>query len=73
MAEALRARGVAVCILSGSRAVPDLLCSTYSKTWLITISPSRGLSPARARFAATWPGECYLVRTIPDALATILR
>lgn len=73
IADALREAGVSVCVLSGEGdGVPDLLCATHEKTWLIEVKTNSGdLTNEQTRFFATWRGEIQLVRTIEDALATV--
>lgn len=73
IADALRAAGVSVCIISSAGdGIPDLLVSTHERTWLIEVKGPKGtLTEDQARFAATWRGEIQLVRSIEDALRTI--
>lgn len=73
--DALRQAGVAVAFLShAGGGLPDLLCSTHERTWLIEVKTKDGkLKPDQTRFFASWPGEIQLVRTVDDAMATIRR
>lgn len=73
IADALRAAGVGVCLLSSAGdGIPDMLCSTHERTWLMEVKGAKGrLTDDQTRFFATWPGEIQLVRTVDDALATI--
>lgn len=73
IADALRAAGVGVCILSGAGdGIPDLLCANFERTWLVEVKTKDGsLTADQTRFSATWPGEIQLVRTVDDALSTI--
>jgi len=73
--QALRQAGVTVTILSGmGDGIPDLLCCTHERTWLIEVKTKAGtLKPDQTKFFASWPGEIQLCRTVDDAIATIRR
>ena len=73
IAEALRAAGVSVCVLSGEGdGVPDLLCATHERTWLVEVKTEDGsLTLDQGKFFAGWRGEIQLVRSVDDALQTI--
>lgn len=73
IAEALRAAGCGVCILSGAGdGIPDLLCANFDRTWLVEVKAKDGnLTADQVRFSSSWPGEIQLVRTVEDALSTI--
>ena len=75
IADALRAAGVSVCVLSSAGdGVPDLLVADHRRTWLIEVKTEDGkLTTEQSKFFASWLGEIQLVRTIEDAIATIRR
>ena len=72
---ALRAAGWAVLSLASlGKGVPDLVASKNKRTVFIECKdgakpPSaRKLTPAEQAFFDTWPGECYVVESVDDAL-----
>lgn len=75
---ALRSVGVAVVIATRiGRGFPDLICAHAGVTKLLEVkNPTNrygrsGFTKSQQEWAATWPGEIHIVRSIEDAFSAM--
>jgi len=72
---ALRKCGASVINLSRvGEGCPDLLVGMLGRNVLLEVKAEKGrVRPNQQALIATWPGEAYIVRSVDEALAAILR